>query len=129
MGYLLDTNIVINFLGATLPEDGMKLLNTIVDEESNVSIITKMETLGFNFKTINEQITIESFIKGSDVLELNNDIVTVTINIRKKHKIKLPDAIIAATSIVYDLVLITRNISDFKNIDKLKIINPFDLHQ
>ena len=129
MGYLLDTNIVIYFLGASLPSEGMKLLNAIVDKESNISIVTKIETLGFNFKSINEQATIEYFIKGSSVLELNNDIVNATISIRKKYKIKLPDAIIAATSIVYDLVLITRNVSDFKNIDNLKIINPFDLHQ
>ncbi|MCF8232854.1 MAG: hypothetical protein K9J27_11755 [Bacteroidales bacterium] len=43
-----------------------------------------------------------------------------------KHKIKLPDAIIAATSLVYDLTLITRNSTDFKNIDELRLINPWD---
>jgi predicted nucleic acid-binding protein len=40
---------------------------------------------------------------------------------------KLPDAIIAATALVYDLTLITRNTSDFKNMEGLKVINPFDL--
>jgi len=42
----------------------------------------------------------------------------------EKYKIKLPDAIIAATAIVYDLILVTRNISDFKNIDGLHVVDP-----
>lgn len=39
-------------------------------------------------------------------------------------KIKLPDAIIAATAMLYDLHLITRNVQDFKHIN-LNLINPF----
>lgn len=127
MRYLLDTNVVINFLSASLPIEGMKLLNSIVDEESNISVVTKIETLGFNFKSFSEQATMKSFINGSSILNLNDDIVNTTIELRKKHKKKLPDAIIAATALVYDLILITRNVSDFNNIDNLSIINPFSL--
>jgi len=39
---------------------------------------------------------------------------------------KLPDAIIAATAILYSLTLITRNTADFKDIIGLKIVNPFE---
>jgi predicted nucleic acid-binding protein len=53
--------------------------------------------------------------------------VEASIDIRKKHKTKLPDAIIAATALVYDLVIISRNISDFKNIDGLQVIDPHSL--
>ena len=60
------------------------------------------------------------------VIELEQPIKYKTADIRKKHKIKLPDAIIAATSIVYDLTLVSRNISDFKTIEGLKLINPWD---
>jgi len=59
--------------------------------------------------------------------DLTNSVVDVTINIRKKHKTKLPYAIIAATAIVYKLILISRNISDFKDIEGLKVINPHRL--
>lgn len=127
MGYLLDTNAVINYLDASLPVAGMQLLNAIVDDEPIVSIITKMETLGYNFKSVEEQITMEIFINGSVILDLNNDIVNKTISIRKIKKIKLPDAIITATALVYDLVLISRNTSDFKNIDGLQVIDPHSL--
>ncbi|MBK8704770.1 MAG: PIN domain-containing protein [Saprospiraceae bacterium] len=45
------------------------------------------------------------------VLSLTDDVVQ---KLRKQYKIKLPDAIIAATALVYDLTLVTRNISDFQ---------------
>jgi predicted nucleic acid-binding protein len=54
--------------------------------------------------------------------------VDASILIRKKHKTKLPDAIIAATALVYDLTLITRNTSDFKCIAELKTIDPHSLN-
>lgn len=125
MKYLLDTNAVIHFLGASMPDHSMKVMNNIVDRDSIISIITKMETLGFNFKSEDEQFTMEYFVEGSTVLQINNDIVNKTIDIRKTKKLKLPDAIIAATALVYDLTLITRNTSDFADIQGLKVINPF----
>jgi predicted nucleic acid-binding protein len=48
------------------------------------------------------------------------------VQIRRSRKIKTPDAIIAATVIVYDLTLIT-NDNDFKNISHLKTMNPLDI--
>ncbi|AYQ34414.1 PIN domain-containing protein [Runella sp. SP2] len=51
-------------------------------------------------------------------------VVEASIEIRKRHKTKLPDAIIAATALVYGLVLISRNVSDFKSIDGLQVIDP-----
>ncbi|MBK8672068.1 MAG: type II toxin-antitoxin system VapC family toxin [Bacteroidetes bacterium] len=127
MRYLLDNNVVINYLDASLPVAGMQLLNDIVDSDPMISIITKMETLGYNFTSIDEQITMETFINGSTILELNNDIVEKTIAIRKSKKIKLPDAIIAATALAYDLVVVSRNTSDFKNIQGLQVIDPHSL--
>jgi len=59
------------------------------------------------------------------VLDLTENVVDECISIRKKHKIKLPDAIIAATAFVYDLILITLNTSDFKNIEGLVVMNPY----
>ncbi|WP_256565294.1 PIN domain-containing protein [Dyadobacter chenhuakuii] len=46
--------------------------------------------------------------------------------IRKLHNLKLPDAIIAATAMVYNLTLVTRNTKDFSNISGLTLINPYD---
>ena len=126
MAYLLDTNIVIKYLNASLPKAGMDFLNTIVDAEPMLSVITKMETLGFNYKTTKAKNTIETFINGSAILDINNEIVNKTIAIRKSKKIKLPDAIIAATAIIHNLTLITSDI-DFENISVLQVIDPYNL--
>lgn len=48
-----------------------------------------------------------------------------TIQLKRQYKIKLPNAIIAATSLNKDAVLVTRNVSDFQGIAGLKIENPF----
>jgi predicted nucleic acid-binding protein len=60
-------------------------------------------------------------------IELEQSIKEKTAEIRKMYKIKLPDAIIAATALVYNLTLITRNVNDFKKIDGLRIIDPYNL--
>ena len=60
----------------------------------------------------------------SGIIDYLDEIVDRTINLRKQSKIKLPDAIVAATAMVYKYVLITRNISDFKNIEGLKLLDP-----
>ncbi len=126
MRYLLDTNAVINYLNAALPIEGMQLLSTIVDDESIISVITKMEALGFNFTSLSEQTAIEIFINSSNTIELNNDIINKTIDLRKTIKLKLPDAIIAATALTLGLELITRNTKDFEKIVGLKTVNPFN---
>lgn len=125
MGYLLDTNVVINYLESTLPLPALQQLNNIVDNEPILSVITKIEALGFNFISIEEQTAMDLFINGSTVIELTDDIVNKTIQLRKEIKIKLPDAIIASTALVYDLTLISRNVADFKNINNLKVIDPY----
>ena len=48
-----------------------------------------------------------------------------TIALRKIQKIKLPDAIIAATALVHNLTIISRNTSDFKNITGLTCLDPY----
>ena len=122
--YLIDTNAGIDYLGKKLPANGMELMNNVFDAVPIVSVITKIEVLGFNALDEHYQLLI-NFMNDGTVLDLTADIVDDTILIRKNHKTKLPDAIIAATAPVYDLVLISRNVSDFKNIQNLRVI---DLH-
>ncbi|MEY5048187.1 MAG: hypothetical protein RLZZ175_1546 [Bacteroidota bacterium] len=105
----------------------MLFLNNIVDNEPLISIITKIELLGFNFNSIEEQDLMEFFVNSSKIINLDEDIVNQTIKLRKIKKIKLPDAIIASTAITYNFTLITRNVADFKDIKNLELVNPFDI--
>jgi predicted nucleic acid-binding protein len=125
--YLLDTNIIIQLLGNSLPQARMSKMYEILDKEVMVSIITQMETLGYNFDSNEEQILFETFISESTILTINNAIIDETIAIRKSKKIKLPDAIIAATAKIHNLILISQNTSDFKNIHGLKMENPIEI--
>ncbi|MFN4146197.1 MAG: type II toxin-antitoxin system VapC family toxin [Runella sp.] len=124
--YLMDTNVVIDYLGNKLPVSGMDFMNTVIDAVPKVSVVTKIELLGFNAPEQHYK-TLSDFINDAIVLNLTQEVVEACIGIRKKHKTKLPDAVIAATALVHNLILITRNLSDFKNIDGLKVNNPHSL--
>lgn len=124
--YLIDTNALIDYLGQRLPDTGMEFMNTIIDVIPNVSVITKIEVLGFNAPDKHYQLLVQ-FMNDASVLELSNKVVDESITIRKNHKIKLPDAIIAATALVNDLIVITRNGTDFKSIKNLQLIDPHNL--
>ena len=120
---MIDSNAVIDYLSGQIPENGMSFMNSIINDTPIISIMTQIEVLGFNNPT-EVEVFLNEFIDASLVIPLNDDIVKATIEIRKKNKIKTPDAIIAATAIVLDYPLITRNISDFKKLDGLRIIDP-----
>jgi hypothetical protein len=69
---------------------------------------------------------VRNFISDTRVFDLEQNIKLQTAEIRKKHKIKLPDAIIAATALDYNLTLLIWNVNDFKDIKGLNYVNPFD---
>lgn len=121
--YLIDTNSVIDYLGNKLPATGMEFMNNVIDAVPNVSVITKIEVLGFSAPDEHYQL-LTNFMNDATVLDLTNNIVDASIDIRKKNKTKLPDAIIAATALAYGYTLITNNEKDFANIKGLKIVNP-----
>lgn len=121
--YLLDTNTVIDFSANKLPAKSHEWIATLIDLEPIISIVTKIELLGF--AQVPPQILL--FTDNADVLWLDEDIVTQTIELRTKYRFKLPDAIIAATALVHRLTLVTRNISDFKNIESLEVENHWDI--
>jgi predicted nucleic acid-binding protein len=123
-GCLIDSNVVIGYLDNKLPAKGMEIMGVIIDDTPNISVITKIEVLRFNAPATSYAI-LKEFIDECVILELTDMIVDKTIAICKSSRIKLPDAIIAATALVNNLSLITRNISDFKNIAGLELLDPW----
>ncbi len=94
----------------------------IMDRDFTVSFVTYIEFLGYKEAS---ELT-EQFISLANVIAIDKDIIEKCIFLRRALSIKLPDAIIAATAISHNLTLITRNIHDFKDIDNLKLLNPWD---
>ena len=121
--YLIDSNIIIGFQENTLSAAGQSLVAKILDEEFNISIINKIELLGYRDVTTKTK----EFLSLANVFDLNEAVVNASIEIRRKNKIKIPDAIIAATAQVHDLILVTRNTKDFTTVSRLNISNPYSL--
>ena len=123
-GYLLDSNVIIGYLAAKIPESGIAILSDIINQTPHISVISQIEVLRFNDTPENEAI-LEGFINVSNIYPLNAAIVSRTIELCKQSKIRLPDAIIAATALTENLILVTRNTNDFKNITDLEIFDPW----
>jgi len=120
----METNAVIEFLSGTLPESGNKWMQLIIENSHHyLSVINQIELLGYNGTSLEMQ-PLEDFVQYSSVLPLSEEVAQMTIQLRKTRKIKLPDAIVAATAIVFDLTLVTRNIADFEKIEGPTCRNP-----
>ena len=126
--YLLDSNTIIDYIAGLYSEKAQQWLSQLIDEEINVSIITKIEVLSFDPDKDDNYLILVDFFEASNIFGLTNDIVSKTIQIRQKQKIKLPDALIASTALAKELILVSRNTKDFKNISDLEIINPYDIY-
>ena len=118
---LLDTNILIYLSKKEIRLSSFAQPN----DELFISVITYMEALGFPFNSKEEEIIISGLCENLTVINLDEPIVKEVIQIRRNNKIKLPDAIIAATATENKMDLITRNTEDFKSIlSKIQIIDP-----
>ena len=126
--YLWDTNTVIYFLQQQFPINAEHFVDQIASEyKVIICSITEIELYCWKAASDDDLKILHSFIEDATIIELEKEIKIKAANIRKQHNLKLPDAIIAATAIVYQLTLVTRNIKDFADIADLNIVNPYDL--
>jgi len=123
-GCVTDSNILIYHINNELNEYGEYLLTRALKQGAHISIISRIEVMGWPRHT-------ESSLKATEYLlcrfiehPLNSEVAGICISIRQNYRIKLPDAIIAATALYLDLPLMTRNIQDFKQLSEIKLINP-----
>lgn len=125
--HLWDTNAAIYYLQQQFPPGAEKFIDDLLkDEQPVISAITEIELLCWKTATQKDLELLHNFINDALVIELEQSIKLKTADIRKAHRIKLPDAIIAATALVYDLKLLSRNVADFGSINGLTVINPWD---
>jgi toxin FitB len=123
--FLMDTNAGIDLLDGRLPQNAAIWLdNQLSAGNVVISVINKIELLGFNAPST-VTLALESLVNNVDVLALSDNVVNQTIALKKIKRIKLPDAIIAATALVHNLTIISRNTSDFKNISGLTCLDPY----
>lgn len=123
--YLVDTNILIYYFVDAVPEREIEKMEKIFKTSFNISIITKVEFLGWRKHTEEGFKKAKKFVNFANIIPLTDRIANLTIATRRKCKIKLPDAVISATALHNNLILITRNEDDFKDVGGLRIYNPF----
>ncbi len=124
MKLLFDTNIFICHFNNQLTESGTALLREGIAGNGAYSVITRIEVLGYKQPESAESQAKQLLSKLVE-LPLTSEIAERTISIRKSLRIKVPDAIIAATALEYSLQLVSRNEEDFAQIQDLKLVNPF----
>ena len=124
MNYLLDTNAVIDFTNGYLPLAAGKMISS---HHSSLSFITPIELLAWPQLSLAQESLLVNYITACTVYGCSEAIILQTIALRKQYKLKLPDAMIAATAIVHNLTLLSRNLKDFKSITNLTTIDPHTL--
>jgi predicted nucleic acid-binding protein len=108
---LFDTNILVDYLNA-VPEARTELQRYT---ERAVSIITWMEVMVGADHDL--EAATRSFLSGFNVVAVDELVAERAVNLRRSHRIKLPDAVIWATAQVHAMLLVTRNIKDFPDGD------------
>jgi predicted nucleic acid-binding protein len=121
---LIDTNIAIGYIGNSLSVQSMDRLDKVFNHEYHISVVNKIELLGYPDLDSNEEDKFKLLINNAIIHPIDNKTIDKAIAIRKKHKIKLPDAFIAATCLVNGLSILTLNAKDFQNIEGLKVLIP-----
>ncbi|MCR5475269.1 MAG: type II toxin-antitoxin system VapC family toxin [Lachnospiraceae bacterium] len=123
MKYLCDTCILIDYLRGK-----EEIKNTLSKDRTDglgMSSITYMELMvgAFNKREIN---TIKKAFADFEIVELSAAVSIKASKLietySKSHGLLIPDALIAATALEYNIPLYTANVSDFRFIPDLVLI-------
>ena len=104
---LLDTNVIIDFLKQK--KAAFDLSSLFLQHDCFISVIVKLELLKYPAITSDEENTIHKFLQLVPIVPINAAIEGETIALSRSTKLKLPDAIIGATAVVYGAELVTND--------------------
>lgn len=135
--YLLDTNVISELMTDTPNSEVIQFLANV--EESYLSVITLHELhYGLNLLPFGQRRNAITVHLKNLLLEYHDYILPITPNeaaqaadVRAKAKqqgkiVHLADALIASTASTHKLIVATRNVKDFENLD-VEIVNPWNL--
>ncbi len=119
INYLFDTNAVLYFLNQPKKlQDG--------SSDVFVSFVNELELLSYSKLSSNEETAIKHFLNLIDIINIDQEIKSVTVTLRQKYSLKLPDAIICATAMVHRLTLVTNDLKLHK-ISEIKCCHLEDI--
>lgn len=105
--YLLDTCFIIGLQNRNT--DAIEILKqkSVTLQECAYSVITRLELLSFPNLSLIDEAALNTLLGGMLCLNLSDVIQSETIKIRRRRKVKLPDAMILATAKAHSLELLT----------------------
>ncbi len=103
MNIVLDTNAVLYFLAGRLCEP-------LPCARYYLSVITEIELLSYPLLRSEDKAEIINFLADVTVVDLTPAIKQATIDLRRQHRLKLPDAMIAATALCLNATLLSNDL-------------------
>ncbi|CAA6824101.1 MAG: Unknown protein [uncultured Sulfurovum sp.] len=117
----LDTNILIEYL-----KGNKSIISQYSPNELFINDIVVME-LYQGAKSKNDLRFIVNEISNFKILKTNDEIIKLATQLVKEynlsHNMKMMDAIIASTMMIYDIPLMTLNLKDFRYLDGVKLVD------
>jgi predicted nucleic acid-binding protein len=118
---LLDSNIIIY---AALPEHQF-LRDLISTHSPSSSWVSYAEVMGFPRLDPNDAQFFNAFFAASRKFDVSGSVVLKATELKRQRRMSLGDSLIAATALIENLTLVTRNTNDFIWITGLQLLNPF----
>lgn len=117
---LVDSNILIY----ASHRDRADLRSWLLDTLPRVSVISRVEILGYHRLQAAEESALEELLDCLELIYPTSATFEIAIRLRQQQRLSLGDAMIAATCIEHGLKLATHNVADFLNIEGLLLIDP-----
>lgn len=99
---LVDTNLIIHALNGNT-----QVISLLEKQTLFISVVTEIELLSIKFRNKHEENLMIDFISNCFIINLDMDVKAETIRIRKNTNVRLPDAVIAASSLTRKIPLFT----------------------
>lgn len=126
--YLLDSNIVIDYLYDQIPSYRIEEMENIFQNSFQMSIVSEIEILGWKKILTDRKISIEEveeILGTAKIFEVDQKIKQKAIELKQIYQTPTIDSIIAATAIIYELTLVSKNMKDFIRIEELSFFSPY----
>lgn len=138
MRYLLDTNVISEFIAKKPNQKVLDFVNSLDEDNLYLSVITIGE-IKFGIQKVESQTKKEQLLLWLEddllkrfegkIVNIDTDTMLMWGEINQHLQsigrvIPIVDSLIASSCVAKDFTLITRNIKDFYNFD-IEIINPF----
>ena len=124
MRWLLDTNVWIDaHAGRADARRVFAQAHAAQGAWIGFSTMTRLEALGFSGLTVADDKALRELLAQFEELPVLPAVIDEAIRLRRLHKLRSPDAIIAATALLQHAEIVSRNTIDFKKVVGLSVLD------